>query len=416
MARHRPDDEDEVLDDEEEDEPHGRGYASSSRKKRRSVRPWKAGEEGEEATGTTGSHRPRWPTYYRARDSLFFEPLVALAIIVLLLVSLWAYTQNWPPMYVVESSSMQHGTSDQVSLINTGDLVLAQKIDSSRITTYVVGAQTSYSTYGEYGDVILYHPEGDTAPAPIIHRAILYVVANGDGTWSVPSLQGQPCGPGPDSVYVLSSTGSGCGTSHITGTMTLKKVGWQQVSVSVALDTLGSVSGFITMGDNNFIPGNPGTGITDQQAGRSLVQSPWIVGVARGMIPWFGSFKLLIEGQASEVPSQSWAYMGLTIVAFVLLAFGIHYAIRSAGRRPGDRWEDDDDAVDDEELPPPKHRRSRRKSDEDDEDDDEPSTPRGKHGTSSSSRHGRPPPEVKKPTHHFWQRSKAPADDDDEDL
>ena len=180
--------------DEEDQEPSGPPRKRRGPHARPSVKPWspsgddEAEEDEEPPGGPLGFlHRPRRPVYFRARDSVYFEPLVALAIILLLLVSLFAYTQNWPPIYVIESDSMQHGTTDNLGLINTGDLVLAQKVQLSQITTYVVGVQTDYTTYGEFGDVLLYYPNG-VVGTPVIHRAIIYLVWNSNGTWSAPSL------------------------------------------------------------------------------------------------------------------------------------------------------------------------------------------------------------------------------------
>ncbi|MGD0250107.1 MAG: S26 family signal peptidase, partial [Thermoplasmata archaeon] len=188
-SRSEDDDPDEDEDEEEEEEP-------APRRRRRPrvspgshstpVRRWHGSADDEDdepeppkaSSRFRASSRERHPVYWRARDSLYFEPLVALAIIVVILVGLFAYTQNWPPVYVVESDSMQHGPNDNLGLINTGDLVLAQKIDTSAIVPYVAGIPTGYSTYGEYGDVLLYHPNGGGA-TPVIHRAIVFLSWNG---------------------------------------------------------------------------------------------------------------------------------------------------------------------------------------------------------------------------------------------
>jgi signal peptidase len=287
-------------------------------------------EEGEsEEEGPGWFHRSKRPVFFRARDALWFEPLVALMIIIVLLVGLFAYTHNWPPMYVVESSSMQHGTNDVVGLINTGDLVLAQQVPESSVVPYLVGAQTGYSTYGEYGDVLLYHPDGQVGPAPIVHRAIAFFVHNPNGSYDVPELSGLPCGHAANRVYAT-STPSGCGTVGLRGNLSLYGVGWQSVTVNVTFADLGGHSGFLTMGDNNINPGTR-TGDQDQPGLSSLVEPAWIVGVARGMVPWVGAVKLLLGGNASQVPSQSWQFLGLSIVALFLLGAGIHYALRAEG-------------------------------------------------------------------------------------
>jgi signal peptidase len=344
-----PETEEDEDDGPEEDEPEPaarprRGHPRASPVRKGRERP--DAEEDEEddevpvARGWFG--RPKRPVYWRARDSLWFEPLVALAIVVLLVVGLWAYTQNWPPVYVVESKSMQHGNGDTLGLINTGDLVLAQKLDPSQVVTYVVGEQTGYTTYGEYGDVLLYHPDGDPTATPIIHRAILYLEYEGGNQWSAPSLAPLACSIGSHPYYSVSSSPTGCGSQGISGKLTLYGVGWQGVDVVVPLDPngLGAHSGFLTMGDNNYVPGSPGQGQPDQTFGIShLVDPGWVLGVARGMIPWFGAVKLLLEGSSNSVPSQSWEGMGLTIAGALLAALGVHLLLR---RRSGEEEPSDE--------------------------------------------------------------------------
>ncbi len=150
------DEEDPDLDEDEEEAERprpSRSRAAAQRKSRSRPRPIKKwskdstasddameGDDDEEAT--TLSERPR--AFWRARDSLYFAPLVALMIVILLIVGMFAYTQNWPPVYVVESESMQHGSSDVLGVINTGDLVLAQKVSNASIQTYVVAQLEGY--------------------------------------------------------------------------------------------------------------------------------------------------------------------------------------------------------------------------------------------------------------------------------
>jgi signal peptidase len=229
---------------------------------------------------------------------------------------------------------MQHGANDQVGLINTGDLVLAQKIAPNQIITYFTGLQSGYTTYGEYGDVILYHPYGVTTPAPLIHRAILYLVWTPDGSYDAPALASLPCSATNHPYYRAWFSPNGCGTSGLTGNLTLYNVGWRSLNVSIDFSVLGGHSGFLTMGDDNPVP--------DQPVLSSLVEDSWIVGVARGMIPWFGAGKLLLEGQASEVPPQSWQFMGLSLIGFVLAAMGIHYVLRAEGIEDERRKEEDE--------------------------------------------------------------------------
>src|SRR5580700_5156813 len=160
-------DEDEAPEDDAEPTVRRRG-SSRAKEGAEPVRRWSSRTGGGEPDADDDEPPPKKSVYFRARDSLWFEPVVALCIIVLLLAGLFAYTQNWPPIYVVESDSMQHGPDDHVGLINTGDLVLAQSIPFNNIVPYVEGEQTGYTTYGEYGDVLLYHPYGVTTTTPII--------------------------------------------------------------------------------------------------------------------------------------------------------------------------------------------------------------------------------------------------------
>ncbi len=85
--------------------------------------------------------------------------LLILGLVVLLLLgALSAATRNWPPLVVVESGSMQRGPGESsLGRIDTGDIVLVSKVDSPReIKSYVAGRAAGYSTYGDYGDVIVY--------------------------------------------------------------------------------------------------------------------------------------------------------------------------------------------------------------------------------------------------------------------
>ncbi len=445
----RADDPDDPSADEETDAdaPSRSSRRARPRPARRSsppkpVRRWKGGDEesdddDDEEPEATG--RRRWlrredhPVYWRARDSLFFEPLVAVAIIVVLLAGLFAYTQNWPPVYVVESDSMQHGSNDVLGLINTGDLVLAQKIDPSQITTYVFGIRTGYTTYGEYGDVLLYEPNG-IATTPIIHRAIIYLEYN-------PTVQGYnasfpagtPCGSEAGAVYNLTPTPTGplgcADTSNLRDTtLTLYNIGWLKATVTLDLsaDILGAHSGYVTMGDNNYLgctgAGQACTGLPDQTIGRStLVEPGWIIGAARGMLPWFGALKLALEGNAGEVPSQSWQFLGITIVGLILLAFGIHYALRAEGvedpRRRAEEEEEDEGGVE-VDAPPGRARRflqGLRPWNRDSDDDEEAPAPRrASHSSAKPSgrppHRGRPAPRVRRS-----KKSKRRSDDSDGD-
>src|SRR5512136_2920662 len=66
---------------------------------------------------------------------------VAVIIMAVVLAAIFAYTQVWPPLVVVESSSMQHGdTTSFIGVIDTGDLVFVQAAPNrADVITYVQG-------------------------------------------------------------------------------------------------------------------------------------------------------------------------------------------------------------------------------------------------------------------------------------
>ena len=433
------DDEDDDLDEEEDDSPPARRSATtrgSSKTRRRRGRPkpvreWKASDDDLEPSADelpdepAAADRPRKTVYWRARDSLFFEPLVALAVIVVLLVALFAYTQNWPPVYVIESDSMQHGANDVVGLVNTGDLVLAQKISADDITPYLLGMQTGYSTYGEYGDVLLYHPNGG-GTTPIIHRAILELFYNSTtATYSAPVLDGLKCGSWVSGANYLTP---GCATTGLVDvTLNLFHIGWRSANLSIDLTTanLGTHSGFLTAGDNNFLS-TPCSGtcqiFPDEPAFTSLVEPSWVIGAARGMLPWFGAFKLLITNSPnlSKVPSQSWQYMGITLAAVILGALGLHYLFRAEGIETDLRRREEEETAelegDDEVEEEGRRRRWLRslrpwkRSDDDEPEPDDPPKARRKPPAPPDSglRRGRPRPRVRRDP----KKKKGGSDDD----
>lgn len=83
--------------------------------------------------------------------------------------ALYLFAGTWPAVVTIESESM-------VPHMNVGDLVLV--VDEDRfggLTTWVEGQRIGYSSFGDYGDVIVYRPNGADSVHPIIHRAMTYV-------------------------------------------------------------------------------------------------------------------------------------------------------------------------------------------------------------------------------------------------
>ena len=93
----------------------------------------------------------------------------------------------WTPMVAVESESM-------VPNIQIGDIIFMESMERTVVVTNAEGIQKNYTSFGEYGDVILYKPFGMGDRTPIIHRAMYYVETGG------PMWSGGP--PAPHAGYI----------------------------------------------------------------------------------------------------------------------------------------------------------------------------------------------------------------------
>ena len=249
--------------------------------------------------------------------------IVALIVVAIVLGSLYVYGGRWPPMVVVESESMQHANDlSYIHVIDTGDLTLVRTLDKAgRITTWVEGRESDYRTYSEFGDVIIYHKNGLTETTPIIHRAIVRIeyddVSEG---FDVPSL-------GLEDVKDR-FTITGFHSYHSGRLETIDLV----INVTVILNNFRAAGqdphgGIITKGDHNrevdqySLPAWTGTGAPPAATSRLVepVEEGWIVGVARGEIPWFGLIKLWARGQTQQNPPPTNSGPDLIISVVLLL-------------------------------------------------------------------------------------------------
>ncbi len=110
----------------------------------------------------------------------------------------------------------------------------------------------------------------------------------------------------------------------MTSTLTIRDVGYNGIYVAIDIAHLSAPlkSGYITKGDHN-------TQI-DQFGGSSPVQLDWVVGKARGEIPWFGLLKLWSTNTlGSPEPDNSvrnlWISIAFIIIAPVLIDFAATY-------------------------------------------------------------------------------------------
>ncbi len=249
------------------------------------------------------------------------EIIFAALIISIIMGSLYAYTGRWPPLVVVESGSMQHSDdTSYIGVIDTGDIVLAKQSSFSDITTYAKGRGTGYSTYGDYGDVIIYRRYGQDS-TPIIHRAILYLKWNKvNHSFDAPDLKYLE--EGKD--YVVNG---GDGWHNITGTITIFDYGYAHRNLAINIASLISRpnarhDGYITGGDHNIARN---FGIDQPRICAEPVRYEWVVGKAEGELPWFGIIKLLFSGtlDAHPAPANSWIMLFVSIVVIIVLPLGI---------------------------------------------------------------------------------------------
>jgi signal peptidase len=328
---------------------------------------------------------------FRAQAIGFVKDIiVAMLIVVIVMASLYAYSGGiWPPMVVVESESMQHGTDSHIGTIDTGDLTLVKKISSrSDIVTYVEGrpsynvsyeeataggvvtkaetfkgAHAGFSNYGDYGEVIIYNKNGRTDETPVIHRAMVWFEPNTTPECMAKIPMGYDGGGDfPDIKNANHPHGLKCIVE-----LTIQKVGYKNDALIIRVNTIVSnakkiegkpFAGFLTHGDHN----GAGNGqfycdqenLSDYHTGRTLAPNKvdWIVGKAVGELPWFGALKLVASKTTptEKIPPSSWKGLITTIVLIIVIPFIVDIAVAQyQKRKPKNDEKKSDEKEDDQE-------------------------------------------------------------------
>ncbi len=247
---------------------------------------------------------------------MIFVLIAVVTIIVGGYATLISYTGMGTPFSVVMSQSMQHDPDrSEIGCIDTGDVVVVKNKDSATIESYVVATNTGYSTFGDYGSVIIY--ERDSSSNPVIHRAIVWLDWNSTTeTWSSEELVDYK------GEWYCNVNGSyENDTNNLRGTLTFENLTQSGKTVKINLSTLERQSGYLTLGDN------PKTNLSfDQASGivTHLIGNDDIRSVPFFEIPWLGTIKLLINGNSSNlsyVPNSlpSLAMVIVTIIGAILL-------------------------------------------------------------------------------------------------
>jgi len=175
--------------------------------------------------------------------------LVTVGIIVAIL---FLGCGTWPAIVTIESESM-------VPHMDVGDLVLVVAKDRlGPLQSMAQGEVSGYQKFSMPGDVIIYHPNGNTDLHPIIHRALYWTEA---------------------------------GLTNITYREMNKATGQIETKLYVAPH-----AGYITKGDNNPVIDQTGFGNNYRGTGSSIqpVKEEWIVGKAVYSVPYIGYLPLNI--------------------------------------------------------------------------------------------------------------------------
>ena len=205
---------------------------------------------------------------------------IAVGSVLLVFLLTFAYSGNWPPMVVIESGSMEHDNHTNyeepgyahLGIIDTGDLVIVKEAGKSDIVTYLEGKKTGYEKYGDYGDVIVYYKNGikehqGSKVTPVIHRAMAWVDVLDNGSYYIPEI---------DTYYE-------------------NKIVLDEIGLPIGHGISPINSGYITKGDSINNRNADQFSHTDVKGARVQPADPdWVIGMARGELPWFGLIKLKV--------------------------------------------------------------------------------------------------------------------------
>lgn len=292
----------------------------------------KEGGEGVEDFDSEEEEKEKRP-FVSAFWDIMKDVLIAFIIVLIIISSIYIYTGNWPPVVVVESDSMQHSDDESfLGVIDTGDLVLVKSIESENdVVSYMKGKRTGHETYNEYGDVLIYRKNGYKDSTPVIHRALIWLEYNESGmSFDIPELKYHDVGPEGD-WYIVGSPNDNR-WYNLRGTLVLRKIGYDEMDVSINLNnilanynnpTIEPHSGFITLGDHNGANYDQNM-LRDEHGGvvRPVIPD-WIIGKARGELPWFGLIKLYFQDKTITERAPSNSFTMLWISLFLIFAIPI---------------------------------------------------------------------------------------------
>lgn len=254
--------------------------------------------------------------------SLARDLLWVVAVVGSIALALYLICGTWPAVVTIESGSM-------IPNMNIGDLVIVVEKDRfGELQTWDDGKASGYRKFGDYGDVIIYRPNGVTdmwasvgllplsKQHPIIHRAITWVDAGEPVPSYINIYRGAITPAGYLPVSVSGETEDGYRILAVTGTSgilpnysrTTLDVTWQTPLGKYVLpaDTLvkdagyvrdtGTIAthgGYITKGDNNNFS-DQGYLTIEDIGSVEPVEKDWVIGKALFTVPYVGLLPLHI--------------------------------------------------------------------------------------------------------------------------
>jgi signal peptidase len=265
-------------------------------------------------------------TQFRTSDhwavSLARDILWVVAVVGSIALALWLICGTWPAVVTIESGSM-------IPNMNIGDLVVVVEKDRfGELQTWDNGKVSGYQKFGDYGDVIIYRPNGITdmwasvgllplsAQHPIIHRAMTWTDAGGPVPTYINIYRGEvtPTGYLPLHVvgetaggFQILSTGTGTPAANYTPgqrDLVMRNVSGENYVLPadeivenagyvLESSTIMAHGGYITKGDNNAASDQgslsfAGVGTIEP------VAEEWVVGKALFTVPYIGLLPLHI--------------------------------------------------------------------------------------------------------------------------
>jgi len=273
---------------------------------------------------------PRKPesfvSQFRSSDhwavSLARDLLWVVAVVGIIALFLYLVCGTWPAVVTIESGSM-------IPNMNIGDLVVVVEKDRfGELQTWDDGKASGYQKFGDYGDVIIYRPNGVTdmwasvgllplsKQHPIIHRAMTWVDAGAPVPSYINIYRGAITPAGYLPVTVSRHTVEGYSILTVTGntevlpneTRTTRDVTWQTPLGTYVLPadslvkdygyvrntgTIATHGGYITKGDNNNFS-DQGYLTIDGIGSVEPVEKDWVIGKALFTVPYVGLLPLHI--------------------------------------------------------------------------------------------------------------------------